>query len=136
VRNVYAVHVLVTVYTRLEVTVVQGIYRVSGVKSQVELLCQSFETDEQAVDLSQHQPNVVANVLKFYFRQVCLFARPFKIYFVNFCFFSLSVSAVDEVTRFWFARQLALPLDKNSRAIPIYSPKKLQILSTVTFSDI
>jgi len=48
----------------------KGIYRLSGVKSQVEQLCQSFETDEHAVDLSLHHPNVIANVLKLYFRQV------------------------------------------------------------------
>ena len=54
------------------VNVVKGIYRLSGVKSHVEMLCQCFETDEHAVDLSQHHPNVIANVLKYYFRQVCL----------------------------------------------------------------
>jgi len=51
---------------------VKGIYRLSGVKSHVEMLCQSFETDEHSVDLSQHHPNVIANVLKYYFRQVRL----------------------------------------------------------------
>jgi len=52
--------------------VVKGIYRLSGVKSQVEQLCQSFEMDEHVIDLSEHQPNVIANVLKLYFRQVSL----------------------------------------------------------------
>lgn len=49
---------------------IQGIYRVSGVKSKVEKLCQSFEIDEGNVDLSEHNPNVIANVLKLYLRQV------------------------------------------------------------------
>ncbi len=48
----------------------QGIYRLSGVKSKVEKLCQSFENDESNVDLSEHHPNVIANVLKLYLRQV------------------------------------------------------------------
>ena len=48
----------------------QGIYRVSGVKSKVEKLCQSFETEEGQVDLADHNPNVIANVLKLYLRQV------------------------------------------------------------------
>lgn len=48
----------------------QGIYRVSGVKSRVENLCQQFETDASHVDLSDHHPNVVSNVLKLYLRQV------------------------------------------------------------------
>ena len=49
---------------------VQGIYRVSGVKSKVESLCQEFEVDESSVELSDHHPNVIANVLKLYLRQV------------------------------------------------------------------
>ncbi len=48
----------------------QGIYRISGVKSKVEKLCQSFESDENNVDLSEHHVNVIANVLKLYLRQV------------------------------------------------------------------
>jgi len=65
------VNVCLCVYVCLSVCVcVKGIYRLSGVKSHVELLCQCFETDEHTVDLSQHHPNVIANVLKYYFRQV------------------------------------------------------------------
>ena len=41
-------------------------------KSKVEKLCQSFENDECNVDLSDHHPNVIANVLKLYLRQVKL----------------------------------------------------------------
>ena len=48
----------------------QGIYRISGVKSRVEKLCQSFEIDEGNVDLSEQHPNVIANVLKLYLRQL------------------------------------------------------------------
>ncbi|RZF42367.1 hypothetical protein LSTR_LSTR004175 [Laodelphax striatellus] len=49
---------------------VKGIYRVSGVKSKVERLCQEFETDEKNVDLSETHPNIIANVLKLYLRQL------------------------------------------------------------------
>ena len=49
---------------------IKGIYRVSGVKSRVEKLCQSFESGHELVDLSATPPNVVANVLKLYLRQV------------------------------------------------------------------
>ena len=56
----------------------QGIYRVSGVKSKVEKLCQSFENDEWNVDLSEHPPNVIANVLKLYLRQVNLHEMQIK----------------------------------------------------------
>ena len=44
----------------------------SGVKSKVESLCQSFEADPETVDLGEHNPHVIANVLKLYFRQVRL----------------------------------------------------------------
>ncbi|XP_067938057.1 rho GTPase-activating protein 45-like isoform X2 [Watersipora subatra] len=47
----------------------KGIYRISGVKSKVEKLCQSFECGGM-VDLSQHHPNVISNVLKLYLRQL------------------------------------------------------------------
>ena len=49
---------------------IKGIYRVSGVKSRVEKLCQSFESGHELVDLSSSPPNVIANVLKLYLRQV------------------------------------------------------------------
>lgn len=49
---------------------IKGLYRVSGVKSQVERLCQSFENGPDLVDLSDVHPNVIANVLKLYFRQL------------------------------------------------------------------
>jgi hypothetical protein len=40
------------------------------VKSKVEALCQTFETQQQNVDLSDQNPHVISNVLKLYFRQV------------------------------------------------------------------
>uniref|UniRef100_T1J438 Rho-GAP domain-containing protein n=1 Tax=Strigamia maritima TaxID=126957 RepID=T1J438_STRMM len=49
---------------------IKGIYRVSGVKSKVEKLCQSFENGVELVDLSDIHPNVTANVLKLYLRQL------------------------------------------------------------------
>lgn len=48
----------------------QGIYRVSGVKSKVENLCLKFDDDPEGVDLSEENPNVISNVLKLYLRQV------------------------------------------------------------------
>lgn len=48
----------------------QGLYRVSGVKSKVEKLCQSFENGADLVDLTDVHPNVIANVLKLYLRQL------------------------------------------------------------------
>ena len=51
---------------------IKGIYRVSGVKSRVEKLCQSFESGHDLVDLSSTPANVIANVLKLYLRQVSI----------------------------------------------------------------
>ncbi|XP_023933101.1 rho GTPase-activating protein 45 [Lingula anatina] len=48
----------------------KGIYRVSGVKSKVERLCQSFENGAETVDLSDQHTNVISNVLKLYLRQL------------------------------------------------------------------
>ena len=42
----------------------------SGVKSKVEGLCQRFEKDPDSIDLLEEHPNVIANVLKLYLRQV------------------------------------------------------------------
>lgn len=42
----------------------------SGVKSKVEKLCQSFENGADLVDLTDTHPNVIANVLKLYLRQL------------------------------------------------------------------
>ena len=56
----------------------QGIYRVSGVKSKVEALCQTFESQIQEVDLSDQNPHVISNVLKLYLRQVSQFILEFS----------------------------------------------------------
>ena len=58
----------------------QGVYRVSGVKSRVEKLCQSFEIEGDKVDLSEHHPNVISNVLKLYLRQLPEPLLPFSLY--------------------------------------------------------
>ena len=56
-----------TYYTH---SILLGIYRVSGVKHKVEKLCQAFENGAELVDLTDINPNVVANVLKLYMRQL------------------------------------------------------------------
>lgn len=48
----------------------QGIYRVNGVKTRVEKLCQAFENGKDLVELSQASPHDISNVLKLYLRQV------------------------------------------------------------------
>lgn len=48
----------------------QGIYRVNGVKTRVEKLCQAFENGKELVELSQCPPHDISNVLKLYLRQV------------------------------------------------------------------
>lgn len=58
----------------------RGIYRVSGVKSKVEGLCQKFEKDPDSVDLSEEHPNVISNVLKLYLRQLPEPLLTFKMY--------------------------------------------------------
>lgn len=50
----------------------QGIYRVNGVKTRVEKLCQAFENGKELVELSQCSPHDISNVLKLYLRQVHL----------------------------------------------------------------
>lgn len=58
----------------------QGIYRVSGVKSTVENLCQKFENDPESVSLDSENPNVISNVLKLYLRQLPEPLLTFKLY--------------------------------------------------------
>lgn len=50
----------------------KGIYRVNGAKSRVEKLCQAFENGKDLVELSDHSPHDISNVLKLYLRQVSL----------------------------------------------------------------
>lgn len=59
---------------------IKGLYRVSGVKSKVEKLCQAFENGADLVDLSDVHPNVIANVLKLYFRQLPEPLLTFRLY--------------------------------------------------------
>uniref|UniRef100_A0A3P9K155 Rho GTPase-activating protein 29 n=1 Tax=Oryzias latipes TaxID=8090 RepID=A0A3P9K155_ORYLA len=49
---------------------VKGIYRVNGAKSRVEKLCQAFENGKDLVELSEHSPHDISNVLKLYLRQL------------------------------------------------------------------
>ncbi|XP_069864496.1 rho GTPase-activating protein 45 isoform X2 [Dipodomys merriami] len=48
----------------------KGIYRVNGVKTRVEKLCQAFENGKELVELSQALPHDISNVLKLYLRQL------------------------------------------------------------------
>ncbi|XP_069156108.1 rho GTPase-activating protein 45 isoform X4 [Procambarus clarkii] len=61
-------------------TKIKGIYRVSGVKSRVEKLCQAFENGANLVDLTDQHPNVIANVLKLYLRQLPEPLLSFRLY--------------------------------------------------------
>lgn len=54
----------------LPAAVTQGIYRVNGVKTRVEKLCQAFENGKELVELSQCSPHDISNVIKLYLRQV------------------------------------------------------------------
>lgn len=56
----------------------QGIYRVNGVKTRVEKLCQAFENGKELVELSQCSPHDISNVLKLYLRQVHIQASTCK----------------------------------------------------------
>lgn len=42
----------------------------NGAKSRVEKLCQAFENGKDLVELSDHSPHDISNVLKLYLRQV------------------------------------------------------------------
>ena len=42
----------------------------SAVKSKVEELCHQFERDQEGTVLSDYPPQVIANTLKLYFRQL------------------------------------------------------------------
>lgn len=59
---------------------IKGLYRVSGVKSKVEKLCQAFENGADLVDLSDIHPNVIANVVKLYMRQLPEPLMTFRLY--------------------------------------------------------
>ncbi|KAM9384185.1 rho GTPase-activating protein 45 isoform 2-T2 [Pholidichthys leucotaenia] len=58
----------------------KGIYRVNGVKTRVEKLCQAFENGKELVELSQCSPHDISNVLKLYLRQLPEPIMPFHMY--------------------------------------------------------
>ncbi|XP_076009103.1 rho GTPase-activating protein 45 isoform X2 [Genypterus blacodes] len=58
----------------------KGIYRVNGVKTRVEKLCQAFENGKELVELSQCSPHDISNVLKLYLRQLPEPIVPFRLY--------------------------------------------------------
>ncbi|XP_017262799.1 rho GTPase-activating protein 45 isoform X2 [Kryptolebias marmoratus] len=58
----------------------KGIYRVNGVKTRVEKLCQAFENGKELVELSQCSPHDIGNVLKLYLRQLPEPIMPFRLY--------------------------------------------------------
>ncbi|TSP09096.1 Rho GTPase-activating protein 45 [Bagarius yarrelli] len=58
----------------------KGIYRVNGVKTRVEKLCQAFENGKELVELSQASPHDISNVLKLYLRQLPEPIMPFSMY--------------------------------------------------------
>uniref|UniRef100_A0A8C5UCG4 Rho GTPase activating protein 45 n=1 Tax=Malurus cyaneus samueli TaxID=2593467 RepID=A0A8C5UCG4_9PASS len=58
----------------------KGIYRVNGVKTRVEKLCQAFENGKELVELSQASPHDISNVLKLYLRQLPEPLLPFRLY--------------------------------------------------------
>ncbi|XP_061095752.1 rho GTPase-activating protein 45-like isoform X2 [Conger conger] len=58
----------------------KGIYRVNGVKTRVEKLCQAFENGKELVELSQASPHDISNVLKLYLRQLPEPIMPFQLY--------------------------------------------------------
>lgn len=58
----------------------KGIYRVNGVKTRVEKLCQAFENGKDLVELSQSSPHDISNVLKLYLRQLPEPIMPFRLY--------------------------------------------------------
>ncbi|XP_025111393.1 rho GTPase-activating protein 45-like isoform X3 [Pomacea canaliculata] len=59
---------------------IRGIYRVSGVKSKVESLCQRFDINPELVDLEEVHPNIISNVLKLYLRQLPEPLLTFRLY--------------------------------------------------------
>lgn len=59
---------------------IKGLYRVSGVKSRVEKMCQAFETGGELVELRDVHPNVLAGVLKMFLRQLPEPLLTFRLY--------------------------------------------------------
>ncbi|XP_028672109.2 rho GTPase-activating protein 45 isoform X3 [Erpetoichthys calabaricus] len=59
---------------------IKGIYRVNGVKTRVEKLCQAFENGKELVELSHASPHDISNVLKLYLRQLPEPIMSFRLY--------------------------------------------------------
>ncbi|XP_058864114.1 GEM-interacting protein-like isoform X2 [Acipenser ruthenus] len=49
---------------------VQGVYRVSGAKPRIQKLCQSFESQREQVELSEHSPHDITGVLKHFLKEL------------------------------------------------------------------
>ncbi|XP_041091749.1 GEM-interacting protein-like isoform X2 [Polyodon spathula] len=49
---------------------VQGVYRVSGAKPRIQKLCQSFESQREEVELSEHSPHDITGVLKHFLKEL------------------------------------------------------------------
>ncbi|KAG2464307.1 HMHA1 protein, partial [Polypterus senegalus] len=65
---------------KIKVMDVDGIYRVNGVKTRVEKLCQAFENGKELVELSHASPHDISNVLKLYLRQLPEPIMSFRLY--------------------------------------------------------
>ncbi|MGH0185850.1 UNVERIFIED_CONTAM: hypothetical protein FKN15_019546 [Acipenser sinensis] len=48
----------------------QGVYRVSGAKPRIQKLCQSFESQREQVELSEHSPHDITGVLKHFLKEL------------------------------------------------------------------
>ncbi|XP_039628331.1 GEM-interacting protein isoform X1 [Polypterus senegalus] len=49
---------------------VQGVYRISGSKQRVQKLCQAFDSQLEDVDLSEHSPHDITNVIKYFLKEL------------------------------------------------------------------
>lgn len=69
----------------------QGIYRVSAVKSKVNQLCEAFEKYGSKVNLADINPNIIANVLKLYLRELPQPLFTFELYpeFIRYISYNL-----------------------------------------------
>ena len=48
----------------------EGIYRISGVKSKMQALREAYNRGAPSVFLHEHEPNVVASLMKLYLREL------------------------------------------------------------------
>ncbi|XP_032821702.2 rho GTPase-activating protein 45-like isoform X1 [Petromyzon marinus] len=59
---------------------VKGLYRVNGLKTQVDRLCAAFENGRELVELSEQPVHVISNVLKHFLRRMPEPIVPFQLY--------------------------------------------------------